>query len=271
MAKNKHNKQKKGRVFLRKRKPYQYEKEIFGKPVSFFLKKIKLHKSDGYMRKNIFGTEIIWQDMKMHFSTKRARKSYKYFFIFALVRKDAIRYMEENGIKKNDWQPSIHYNKKLDLKKLNAQQFVGIDMDSAYWNVGYKLGILTQNTFEKGLQIPDKTLGLAALASMGSDKSYTIIKDGLPTNDRLVVKGNDDLKEVYKLIRFTCFKYMRRLASLLGNDYVCYRTDAIYFINTPANIQIARDYMERHDLDYKLAYEQLSGVDKKGNTKNTEY
>jgi hypothetical protein len=248
---SKRQKRTTGKVFIVKRRLYDHEEEIHGKSPGFYLKKMQMHESDGYFRKNMFGTEIIWNGRKMHFSTRRSKKSYKHFFIFALVKKDAVNYLKTHTVKKSKWLPSVYTNENFVHKK--NLKVRGIDIDTAYWVIAYRLGIITQNTYEKGIMIPDKNMALAALASLGSDKRYSIIKNGLPTNDYKMVKGDDQLKEVYKMIRFTCYKYIRRVAALLGNDYVHYRTDAIYHKDTLRNRKIVHDFMEKYDFDYKIA------------------
>lgn len=242
-----------GKIIHRNKKPYESEKEMFGKPADFFLKKMEAFKADGFIRHNIFGKEVIWDGVKMHFSTKRARKSFKHFYIFALVKKDALDYVKKNKLKEIDWVPSTHFN--LNVKSISKKEIIGTDIDTAYWNMAFKLKIISENTFEKGLSLPDKSLGLAALASLGSDKKYFFIKKGVITNDALVVLGNPKLKEVYKLIRYTCFQYMRELSFILEENYISYKTDCIYYIRNQRNVDIVTAFMEKHDLDYKMAVE----------------
>lgn len=180
----------------------------------------------------------------------------KFMFIFPLVKKDALKYLDKHAVKKNKWLPSQHFNKNPNLKK----EIVGTDIDSAYWNIAYNLGIIGENTWQHGQRVPDKNLLLASLSSLGTDKHFNVYKDGKRTKDIFVIKGDDRLKEVYKFIRFTCFKHMRRLAKMLGRDYIAYKTDCIYYIKTKKNIKLVQDYLDSHNLEYKMMTEEFDGT-----------
>lgn len=245
-----------GKTTIRKRNLFTERKESGRKPIKAALARLKLRKGDGYYRQSMFGHELITGGVKRHYSIGYSRKAFKYFFIFALVKKDALAYLETHKVKKSDYLPAIHYNKKIDIRK---KKIAGVDLDTAYWDMALRLGIISEKTFEKGILIPDKykSLGLASLSSLGTDKTYVVYRKGEPTNDKVVVKGDDKLKAVYRLIRLTCFQFMQKLARKLGaKDYVAYRTDCLYYIDTPRNNTIVREFMERNKLDYKIAKEQ---------------
>jgi hypothetical protein len=89
---------------------------------------------------------------------------------------------------------------------------------------------------------------LAALSTLGSDKKYQRILAGKITQETLIIKGEDDLQRVYVLIRLTCYKYMSQVKKMLGKDFLCYKTDAIYYIDTKENRQKVRDFFKSKDL-----------------------
>ncbi len=247
-------KEKDGKITIRKKRLYTQHKEVIGKPVKGFLDRLKLRQADAFLRDNMFGHEIIWGGIKHQFTPAQVRKkTYKYFYIFAMVKKDALKFLKTHKVKKTGWLPSIHYNKNI---KLGKRRIAGVDLDTAYWDMALRLGVVSENTFDKGIMIPDKALGLAALSSLGKDRTYSVIRKGELTNDKIIVPGSDKLKEVYRLIRLTCFKFMQRLARKLGSsDYVAYRTDCLYYVDNQRNNRIVREFMEKHRLDFKIAKE----------------
>ncbi len=238
------------KIFIRKKKPFKFQRQSFNMSSRFKLKMMALQKSQGLVRSNIFGKEVIHGSTKINYPTGKGKKTFRFVYIFAMVQRDALRWLENNKLKKSDWMPSVHFNPKV---KLTVRPIMGTDIDSAYWFMAYRLGVISEQTYEKGLAIPDKNLCLAALAAMGGDKWYNIIKDGVITQDKVVLKGNDELKEVYRHIRHSCYQLMQRLARKLGGDYVCYKTDCIYYFRNDKNRKIVRAFMDKYGLDYKMA------------------
>jgi hypothetical protein len=45
---------------------------------------------------------------------------------------------------------------------------------------------------------------------------------------------------------------MRELADLLGDDFVAYKTDCIYYLHTSENIRKVKDFLDKKKLDYKM-------------------
>lgn len=172
-------------------------------------------------------------------------------YIFGMVRKDVNLFLKKKKgkISKVRWKPSVYWNPSLRDEK---RKVMGIDVDGAYWKIAYEMGVISKQTFDHGLLIKEKNIRLAALANLGSDKIYTRIKDGKLTDEIVVVRGNDTLKQLYKSIRYKCFRYMEQLASMLGDDFVCYKTDCIYFYSSAHNSQIVRKFLEKHRFDYKV-------------------
>ena len=124
----------------------------------------------------------------------------------------------------------------------------GTDLNHAYWRIAYNLGIISELTYVKGLDDKFKSVRLAALSTLGADKKYKIIKAGVITDELKIIKGDDTLQIIYKLIRYTCYKYMAQVKKQLKSDFLCYKTDAIYYIDTKENRKIVRDFFKEKDL-----------------------
>lgn len=212
---------------------------------------VKDHSLDGLYRDNIFGSELIHEGVRFLFPTKKALKSMKNLFIFAMVKKDAVKYLETHDKKNIKWSPSMVYNNKF--KKIH-DTIIGYDLDSAYWQIARKMNVISENTFNKGYNVNQKHMLLASLSSLGRDKRYTQIRKGLLTKDAVIVKGDDRLKALYKKIRYTCFQHMKRIAKLLKNDFIAYKTDCIYLVFSEKNVKMVEQYFDDHDLDYKVLF-----------------
>lgn len=216
----------------------------------FFLQLITKYKGDAFYRKGNFANEIIWDGKSYMFPTdKKAnyRKFNKGGFLYRLVRKDARAYVAE-GKKppKVKSYPVNEYNEKF--KKLN-QRITGTDVNHAYWRIAFNLGIISENTYKKGLDDDFKVVRLSALSTLGSGKDYQVINGGKIT-DSYVMIGEDKLfHDLYTAIRYTCYKYMQKLKAMLGEDFVAYKTDCIYYVDTPENRKLVKDFFKKNRLE----------------------
>jgi len=129
------------------------------------------------------------------------------------------------------------------------------DVNHAYWKIAFLEGMIKEKTYKRGLTIKEKSLRLAALANLSSTKEYYIIKDGVVTDKTTILKHDPILQKVYNNIRFICYDHMMRMARLLGSDFICYKTDCIYYKDTPGNRKMVQDYLDDNELEWKQLIE----------------
>ena len=219
---------------------------------NFLLQRIKREKADGLIRKGTFTDEIVWGLNSYMFSNldKKKQKIFrKGMFLFGMVRRDAKLYVESTKIKLPKKHNQIEYNQTTDPNKLD--KITGTDINHAYWRIAYNLGIISEKTYIKGLPDEFKSVRLSALSTMGAPKKYQIIKKGVVTNKFLEVKGDPLLQEAYILIRYTCFKYMNKVKRMLGKDFLCYKTDCIYYVDSKDNRKKVNEFFEKNELMVK--------------------
>jgi hypothetical protein len=87
---------------------------------------------------------------------------------------------------------------------------------------------------------------------MGKPKEYLEIKNGEITKRPVLIEGNVEMENVYKIIRYTCYKYMQDMKRMLKDDFVSYNTDCIYFRDTKENRKMIADYLKSKDLSHKM-------------------
>lgn len=231
---------------------YRYSKEVIVTPPTTYMAKLSTHRCDGYYRENMFGKEFIIGSTKFSFSKSKSKKIRQQLFIFALVKKDALKYIEKKKkIRQANQLPAIKWNEKL-KKNHKGLRIAGVDVDGAYWRIAYQMGLITENTFYHGLRINNKMLCLAALAALGRDKTYKKIEEGVFTDKTVIVKGDPRLRAAYNNVRIQCYKYMQEIAAELGSDFICYKTDCIYFVERSGNTAKVRKILDEKLLDYKL-------------------
>ena len=216
------------------------------------LKSIKEESANGYIKDGTFSTEIVWGKKSFVFSNQGKRDTNNFkkgMFLFGMVRKDAKNFLATKYFSVPKKYSSIIYNKDNEVD-LDAKM-TATDLNHAYWRIAYNLGIISEMTYLRGLPDKFKQIRLAALSTMGRKKEYSVIKNGDITDDLLIIEGNDELAEVYTLIRYTCFKYMNDVKKLLGADFLAYKTDCIYYIDTKANREKVMQYFSKKYLFIK--------------------
>ncbi len=215
---------------------------------TFLLNRMKKEYANGYIKKGTFTNEIVWGaysyivpclDKKKQMAFKKG------MFLFGLVRNDAKKFLEiHDNIKLPKKYAQIEYRQEI----IKMDRVTGTDLNHAYWRIAYNLGIISENTYIKGLDDKFKSVRLAALSTLGANKKYQKIVDGEITDEYFIVYGDDNLQNVYRLIRFTCYKYMNEVKKLLGDDFIAYKTDCIYYIDTKANRKKVNTFFEMKDL-----------------------
>jgi hypothetical protein len=219
----------------------------------FILSLIQMHKGNGYIRKGNFSSEIVWDGKSYMFPPKTKTNSFKIgLFLFGMVRKDAKDFVKScRKLKFNKKFPVNDYNE--DFNDLEAK-ITGTDLNHAYWRIAYNLGIISEKTYQKGLHDDFKVTRLSALSTLGKGKDYYVIKNGKITDEVIKIGMNEDLDYLYRAIRQTCYSYMQKLKKILKDDFICYRTDCIYYVDKPENRDKVKSFLKEKDMSFKQLY-----------------
>lgn len=219
------------------------------KKLNYILDLIQKNGGEAYIRYGNFSNEIIWEGKSYSFPAKGKRKHFsRGIFLFGMVRRDARLFCaRKKTIRVPKKYPANIYSYKEKVLKGN---FTGTDVSHAYWRIAYNLGVISKRTYEAGMQDDFKSVRLAALSTLGKGKDYKIIRSGKETEESIKIGGNDKMDNIYKLIRYTCYRYMNEMKRLLKSDFIGYRTDCIYYIDSPENRKIIREYLKSKDLQF---------------------
>ena len=215
------------------------------------LDRLKGKKGIAYFRQGSFSDEIIWQNRKFIFPSKK-KKIMAGMWVFRSVMNDVREFISDKRIKALDRLPVNFWNDKL----MDYQgSITATDVNHAYWRIAFMKGAISEKTYKKGLLIKDKALRLAALANLASSKEYQVIKDGKLTSRTIVMKYDPILQKIYNNIRYTCYSYMMTMAKMLGKDFICYKTDCIYYVDKPENRKMVQEYLDIFGLEWKQLVE----------------
>lgn len=215
------------------------------------LKKLKARKTKAYYREGSFSDEVIWQGRKFVFPTKD-RNASKNIWIFRSVMSNVLEYVDNKRIRERNKLPVNYWNEKL---KNYRGKVTATDVDHAYWKIAFLQGVITDKTYKKGLLLKDKALRLASLANLASQKEYRVIENGILTDKTVIFKNEPILKKVYDNIRYACYEIMMRMADLLGDDFICYKTDCIYYKDTADNREKVQSFLDSLGMEWKQLVE----------------
>lgn len=230
-----------------KNKPNKF---VSKKMEKFLLNRIKEEQGNGYYKEGTFTKEIIWGDYSyvIPMLDKKKQNSFKKgLFLFGMVRKDANKYIKKYPVKLPKRHPQIEYASEINSRK----KITATDLNHAYWRIAYNLGIIREETYIKGLPDEFKSVRLAALSTLGATKKYQIIKNGEITDEIKEIFGDESLQKVYKLIRYTCYRYMTQVKRELGGDFIAYKTDCIYYYDNAKNRKLVNNFFEKKELFMK--------------------
>lgn len=215
------------------------------------LKKLKIVKANAYYREGSFSDEIIWEGRKFVFPSPKNNAS-KNVWVFRSVMNNVREYVIDKKIREKPKLPVNHWNDKLTNYR---GKVTATDVDHAYWRIAFLQGVITEKTYKKGLLLKDKALRLASLANLASAKEYRLILDGVLTDKTMLLKSDPTLKKVYDNIRNTCYLIMMKIAELLGDDFICYKTDCIYYKDTKENREKVQGYLDKIGMEWKQLVE----------------
>ena len=221
----------------------------FGKNSGHLINRIKDLGEDALVKRGTFSTEILWGKRSYIFPSVN-KKDYSTFrkglFLFGKVRSEAQAFLKNNpNFKLPKEERSIYF---APIEPPSDIKICATDLNHAYWRIANNLGIISDYTYYKGIKDEFKSVRLAALSTLGSRKKYQKIENGEITDECLIFEGDESLRKVYTLIRYTCYKYMNAVKRMLGKDFLCYKTDCIYYIDTKENRKKVQDFFDKKDL-----------------------
>ena len=193
--------------------------------------------------------ELIFDNVHNVFATANNNFDKKLICLFNMVQNDVRNFLNINPY--IDIPPkvnTIEFNYKYDDE---IGTITATDLDHAFWRIAYVKGYITKATYTKGLPTSGKAIRLASLSVLGRGKKFDRYVDG-EFKETVVVKQSDQtLQKVYVDIRLSCYYMMYELSQILKNDFESWKTDCIYYRDTPENRTIVHNYFEEREMLFK--------------------
>ena len=216
-----------------------------------FIKTLVDGKLSFAVRQSTECTEILLDDTHIVYASTNNFPRKK-VYLFRLVKNEVLKWLNKNELILPPNHHSIEYNYEYDYEK---DEMTGTDLNHAYWRIAYTTGLISEKTYIAGLDNDCKALRLATISTLGREKKFNNYKNGELGKSFVYQKRNEELQNVYKYVRLTCFDYMYQASKLLGEDFFAWKTDCLYYKNTKKNIKMVQEFFDSKNLTYKqLSY-----------------
>ena len=225
-------------------------KRIYSKTkVDRFYNKLVQGKGNFLVRFGSECNELIFDNVHNVFATANNNFDKKLICLFNMVYLDVKNFLNINPY--IDIPPKVNttefnYNYDDEIGTLTAT-----DLDHAFWRIAYVKGYITKKTYTKGLPTSGKAIRLASLSILGRGKKFDRYVNGVFIEQIVAKKSDETLQKVYVDIRYSCYYMMYELSQILGNDFESWKTDCIYYRDTPENRKIVHNYFEEREMLFK--------------------
>jgi len=177
-------------------------------------------------------------------------------FLFSMVNRDIKRYITDYGyITPFSELPVNVVNDHYDTDR----DYVGYDINNAYWSVAHLKGYISEKTYNRGLDL-DKSIRLSALSSLGKSRAYKVYENGEYSYNELQ-KGDSELENFYLDIRYSTYGVMREIADRLGEDFYSWKTDCINFYDSKENRKLVKTMINDYGLECKIEKKKKKSSD----------
>lgn len=153
--------------------------------------------------------------------------------------------------------PYVNWSKNLPY---NSENLVEIDISGAYWQGAFQGGYISESVYNEGFNYRKK-VKLASLGSIAKREIVFKYENGkfLRTEP---TKRHEYSKAFFNISRYI-YDVMNLCAISLGNSYLFFWVDAIFFENSPKNVNLVTEILRDCDMDFKQYNIEKFNFDKK--------
>lgn len=200
------------------------------------------------------GKSIVWDEEKQFGINYRKHlnpEQMSQLWIFAVVKQNV-----QKMIKIRTQKPlPISYNKskknvKIFDKMKDGEKFLASDMNHAYWRIAYNENYIDRKTYSRFLPKefkPVRNKSLSCLISKTVSKTYN------EKNELINIEydGSQELNDAYQDIRNKTYKILHDCSELIGNGFLKYATDCIYYKSE------YKELVEKHLKECKMQFKTI--------------
>jgi hypothetical protein len=144
------------------------------------------------------------------------------------------------------------------------ENVVEVDLNKAYWVAAKKLGVISEELYEKGLNSEfSKTELLSSIGALAKQVKERYF-NGTRYLKSVVVIDSAKTRHIWDAVSWEVDKCMKECAVVLGKEFLFYWTDACLFVNNKTNNAAVRSIIKKHGFELKLIpveyVEKVNGV-----------
>lgn len=175
-----------------------------------------------------------------------------------------LKYLSKYGVDKEHRKKIVYYKYNGRINPgMKFQQCINIDLNSAYWETAFKLGLLSDILYQKGLDT-EKISKQARLAAIGSlAKKRRIYEYDGEKQFLREKKTSDQTEHLWDVICDHVGKVLVSAAKACGNDFLFFWVDGIYIKNSKEAAKKVYQVFNNHGFEYKTIHlQQIEITDK---------
>lgn len=170
------------------------------------------------------------------------------------VKSEVLKQDFKGKLNTNEYYEKLLKRMQFNRSYFDGKRYTGVvefDLTKAYWVSAYKLGILSEELYKQGIHEGySKIEILACLGNFAKVKKSRSF-DGKDYGDSETVTDSNNTKFLWNAISWETDKCMIECATELGNDFIMYWTDAVFFRDVADNRNLVERVMARHGFEYK--------------------
>jgi hypothetical protein len=143
----------------------------------------------------------------------------------------------------------MQFNKKYIGTEFKKGKIIELDLNSAYWDAAYKLGVIAKDDYFKGLSYGK----VERLASLGTLAKYSKrrVFDGKKYHKSELVDGSENTRHVWFAISNEVDQVMQKCLKALKDEAVFYWVDALFFMNNKENKEKLKKIIDKSGFKFK--------------------
>ncbi len=163
-------------------------------------------------------------------------------------------------VRKSEWKKMKIINMGAGSEKEKwFNNCVEIDINKAYWMGALKVGAISQELYDEGIALGLSKVEL--LASIGSMAKTGRVRrfDGYKYGRSVILEDSEVTRHIWGAVSWEVDKVMQACCTALGEGFLFYWTDAVFFKKSSANIKIVNSTMAKFGFSGKIvALEYIS-------------
>jgi hypothetical protein len=131
-----------------------------------------------------------------------------------------------------------------------------LDINGAYWQTALLMGIISKEIYTEGLK-KDKVTRLASLGSLAKRKE--VFRYNGVSYDHIETIRDNETENLWFAICKRVADIMQELKKLVGDDFIFYWVDGIYFKKSEETVKKVQEYLD--SCTYECKHEDVSKIE----------